>query len=78
MVNSFGLPECSQIANSGCPQNYASNKEVATGRTSTNGAQSKDDHQVSGEGAIGSSPNAKRRKRVHDSNNLAFSPNQVT
>ncbi|KAF3953951.1 hypothetical protein CMV_020647 [Castanea mollissima] len=76
MVNSFGLPDCSQIANSGCPQNYASNKEVATGRTSTNGAQSKDDQQVSGEGAIGSSPNAKRRKRVPDSNNSAFSPNQ--
>lgn len=76
MVNSFGLPECSQIGNSGCPQNYASNKEVGIGRTSTNGAESKDDHQNSGEGAIGSSPNAKRRKRVPDSKNSPISPNQ--
>ncbi|KAE8057008.1 hypothetical protein FH972_013731 [Carpinus fangiana] len=76
MVNSFGLPDCSQIANSGCPQNYASNKDGGTGKTSTNAAQSQDDHQISGEGAVGSSPNAKRRKRAPDSNNPPFSPHQ--
>ncbi|KAG2692429.1 hypothetical protein I3760_08G054000 [Carya illinoinensis] len=76
MVNSFGVPECSQIANSECPQNYASSKEGGSGRPSTYGALSQDDRQISGEGAVGSSPNAKRRKRVSDYNNSPVSPQQ--
>ncbi|XP_041018451.1 transcription factor bHLH74-like [Juglans microcarpa x Juglans regia] len=69
MANSFGLPDCGQIANSGCPQNYASLKESGTGITSTNGVLSRDDPQISCEGAIGSSPDAKKRKRASDSKN---------
>lgn len=77
MVNSFGLPECSQIANSGCPQNYATNKEGGAQRTSTTGVQSQDDRQISGEGPIESSTNAKIRKRASDSSNSPVSPHQV-
>ncbi|BBG95128.1 basic helix-loop-helix DNA-binding superfamily protein [Prunus dulcis] len=43
--------------------------------TSTIGAQSHDDRQISEEGALGSSPSGKRRKRVPESNS-AFSPNK--
>lgn len=78
MANSFGLPGCSQVANSGCPQNYASHKEGGTGITSTNGALSRDDPQISCEGAVGSSPNANRRKRSSDSKNSPISSHQVT
>ncbi|XP_018504003.2 transcription factor bHLH74 isoform X1 [Pyrus x bretschneideri] len=72
MVGSFGVSECGQIANPGCPPNYNPNRE---GGTSTIGAQSHDDHQISEESALGSSPNGKRRKRVPKSNS-AFSPNK--
>ncbi|CAN6682311.1 unnamed protein product [Malus baccata var. baccata] len=72
MVGSFGVSECGQLANSGCPSNYNPNRE---GGTSTIGAQSHDDRQISEESALGSSPNGKRRKRVPESNS-AFSPNK--
>nr|WIE96148.1 basic helix-loop-helix transcription factor [Loropetalum chinense var. rubrum] len=65
MVGSFGLPECGQTAaNTGCPQNYSQNKDGdGTEKASTNG----EDCQISEEGALGASPNGKRRKRVIDS-----------
>ncbi|PQP93478.1 transcription factor bHLH74 [Prunus yedoensis var. nudiflora] len=75
MVGSFGLSECAQIANPGCAANYNPNREGGTERTSTIGAQSHDDRQISEDGALGSSPNGKRRKRVPESNS-AFSPNK--
>ncbi|CAN6721800.1 unnamed protein product [Malus baccata var. baccata] len=75
MVGSFGLSECGQIANPGCPPNYNPNREGGTEKTSTIGAQSHDDRQISEEGALASSPNGKRRKRVSESNS-AFSPNK--
>ncbi|KAH0988353.1 hypothetical protein GBA52_015530 [Prunus armeniaca] len=52
MVGSFGLSECAQIANPGCVANYNPNREGGTERTSTIGAQSHDDHQISEEGAL--------------------------
>ncbi|KAL5558711.1 hypothetical protein UlMin_034922 [Ulmus minor] len=67
MVGSLGLSQCAEIANSGCPPNYVSNKEKGTERTSTIGGQSQDGHQIS-DGGVGSSPIGKRRKRVPDSN----------
>ncbi|KAK9271032.1 hypothetical protein L1049_026621 [Liquidambar formosana] len=67
MVGSFGLPECGQTANTGCPQNYSPNKEGGTGKTSPNRAHSQEDCQISDEGTLGASPNGKRRKRVLDS-----------
>ncbi|KAL6296093.1 hypothetical protein ACE6H2_004235 [Prunus campanulata] len=75
MVGSFGLSECAQIANPGCAANYNPNREGGTERTSTIGAQSHDDRQISEDGALGSSPNGKRRKRVPESYS-AFSPNK--
>lgn len=67
MVGSFGLPECAGISNSGCVANYNPNRDGGIDRTSTMGAQSHDDRQISEEGALGSSPNGKRRKRVPES-----------
>lgn len=68
MVSSFGLPENSQIANSGCPPNYVPNQEGGNGRTSTNVSQSYEDRQISEEAAIGVSTNGKTRKRAPESN----------
>ncbi|XP_030497119.2 transcription factor bHLH74 [Cannabis sativa] len=67
MVGSFGLPQCAEIASNtnGCPQNYTLNKEKGSERTSRIGTQSQDGCQIS-DGAIGSSPTGKRRKRVPD------------
>ncbi|OMO50911.1 hypothetical protein CCACVL1_30153, partial [Corchorus capsularis] len=67
MVNSFGLPQCSQIANSRFPPNYALNAEGGNERGSTNSTQSRDDNQISEEGGLVTSPNGKRRKRVPES-----------
>lgn len=60
MVGSFGLPQCAGIASTGCPPNYAPNKEKL--------GQSQDGCQISDGGIGSSSPNGKRRKRVPDSN----------
>ncbi|PON65564.1 Basic helix-loop-helix transcription factor [Parasponia andersonii] len=66
MVGSFGLPQCAEIASTGCPSNYTLNKEKGSERTSTIGGQSQDGCQNS-DGGMGSSPNGKRRKRAPDS-----------
>ncbi|GLT62961.1 hypothetical protein SLA2020_355610 [Shorea laevis] len=69
MVSSFGIPQSSQIMDGGFPPNYVPNQqEGGNERTSTNGEQSHEERQVSEEGAIGASPNGKRRKRVPESN----------
>ncbi|EOY15650.1 Basic helix-loop-helix DNA-binding superfamily protein, putative isoform 1 [Theobroma cacao] len=68
MVGPFSLPQCGQIANGKCPQNYALNTEVGNERACTNSTQSRDEHQLSDEGVVGASPNGKRRKRVPESN----------
>lgn len=73
MVGSFGLPECAQTRITDGPQNYPSNKEGGIEKTSTNGARSQEDCQISEEGA---SPNGKRRKRVDDSHS-PFNPHLV-
>lgn len=67
MVGSLGLTECGQIANTGCPPNYTSNK-VGNEKSIANGAQSLEDHQMSEETALGASPSGKRRKRVVETN----------
>lgn len=75
MVGSFGLPECSGIANTGCHPNYKPNNEKGTERASAIGAHSQNGRETE-DGGIGSSPIGKRRKRVVDSNS-PFSPNKV-
>lgn len=76
MVSSFGLTECSQIANTGCHPNYSSNKEAVIGRTISNCTESQEDHQLTEEPIIGASPDGKRRKRVAESSS-PFDPNKV-
>ncbi|XP_019072101.1 transcription factor bHLH74 isoform X3 [Vitis vinifera] len=65
MVASFGLPECGQTANSGCPPNFPPNKEGLTEK-SLNGAQSQEGHQISEGDAVDASPSGKRRKSSFD------------
>ncbi|XP_015885134.4 transcription factor bHLH74 isoform X2 [Ziziphus jujuba] len=74
MVGSFGLAECSGIANTGCPPKYTLHKEKATERASPIGAQSHDGRETE-DGGIGSSSSGKRRKRALDSSS-PFSPNK--
>ncbi|KAA8538262.1 hypothetical protein F0562_027915 [Nyssa sinensis] len=62
LVGSFGLRECGQITNTGCLPNYSPSKEGGTEKTSTDGAHSQEDYQVSDEGAMRASPNGKRKK----------------
>ncbi|KAL7262372.1 hypothetical protein ACSBR1_000699 [Camellia fascicularis] len=62
MVGSFGQPEYGQIAR--------------TEKTSTNGAPSQGDQQISEEGALGISHSGKRKKRVSESNS-PFNPSKV-
>ncbi|KAI8013011.1 Transcription factor bHLH74 [Camellia lanceoleosa] len=61
MVGSFGQPECGQIAR--------------TEKTSTNGAPSQGDQQISEEGTLGISHSGKRKKRVSESNS-PFNPSK--
>ncbi|XP_022772933.1 transcription factor bHLH74-like isoform X2 [Durio zibethinus] len=68
MVGPFSLPQCSQIANSRCPPNYALNPKVGNERASTNCTQSLGEHQISEERAVGTPPNGKSRKRALESN----------
>ncbi|KAF2323942.1 hypothetical protein GH714_004177 [Hevea brasiliensis] len=75
MVCSFGLTECSQIANTGCHLNYSSNKEANVERTITNCVESQEDRQLTEEPIIGATPDGKRRKRVAESNS-PFDPNK--
>lgn len=70
MVGSFGLPECGQTT-----LKYHSNREGGIEKDSTNGSHSQEDCQMSEEGALGASPNGKRRKRVVDSQS-PFNPNK--
>ncbi|KAL5844648.1 hypothetical protein ACOSQ4_010606 [Xanthoceras sorbifolium] len=75
MVSSFGIHESLQTANSARPPNYAPNKEGGNERTSTNVAQSYEDHQMPEEAAdMGASPNGKRRKAPEL--NSPFNPNK--
>ncbi|KAF2309605.1 hypothetical protein GH714_004226 [Hevea brasiliensis] len=75
MVCSFGLTECSQVANTGCHLNYSSNKEANVERTITNCVESQEDRQLTEEPIIGATPDGKRRKRVAESNS-PFDPNK--
>ncbi|XVE70235.1 hypothetical protein DITRI_Ditri10aG0056500 [Diplodiscus trichospermus] len=68
VVAPFGLPQCSQIVNSSCPPNYALNAEGCNERASTKSTQSLDEHQISEEGVVGASSNAKSRKLAPASN----------
>ncbi|XWS25478.1 hypothetical protein CRYUN_Cryun27aG0071500 [Craigia yunnanensis] len=68
MVGPFSLPQCSQIANSRCPTNYALNAEGGNERASTNCTRSLDEHQISAEGVVGTSPNGRSRNRAPESN----------
>ncbi|CAL5385568.1 unnamed protein product [Camellia sinensis] len=61
MVGSFGQPECGQTAR--------------TEKTSTNGAPSQGDQQISEEGTLGISHSGKRKKRVSESNS-PFNPSK--
>ena len=68
MLGPFSLQQCSQIANSRCPTNYALNAEGGNERASTNSTRSLDEHQISEEGVVGTPPNGKSRKRAPESN----------
>ena len=71
MVASFGLAECGQAANSGCPPNFASNKEGLTEKSLASGAQSQEGHQISEGHAVVVSPSGKRRKSSFDTSPLS-------
>ncbi|XVF64231.1 hypothetical protein PTKIN_Ptkin09bG0152000 [Pterospermum kingtungense] len=67
MIGSFSLPQCSQIANSRCPPNYALNVEGGNERSSAYSARSLDEHQPLEEGAVVTSTNGNCRKRASES-----------
>lgn len=66
MVASFGLPECSEAPNSGCPPNFGPNKEGLTEKSLTNGAHSQEGNQISEGDAVDVPPSGKRRKSSFD------------
>ncbi|KAK9002877.1 hypothetical protein V6N11_060453 [Hibiscus sabdariffa] len=67
MVGPLGLPQCNQIANNRCPPNYALYVEGGNERGLTNALPSLDEHRISEEGLVGSSPNGMIRKRAPES-----------
>ncbi|XP_065847592.1 transcription factor bHLH74 isoform X2 [Euphorbia lathyris] len=72
MVGSFGLTDCSQIANTCCDPNYTSNKAASNERTITNDVE---DRQLSEEHVVGASPDGRRRKRLTESSS-PYDPNK--
>ncbi|GMP80694.1 hypothetical protein CsSME_00035700 [Camellia sinensis var. sinensis] len=75
MASPFGLPECAQIASTGCPSNYTQN-DHGTEKISTNGALCQGEYPISEEGIMGITPCGKRKKRVSESNS-PFNPTKV-
>ncbi|XP_039071475.1 transcription factor bHLH74-like isoform X1 [Hibiscus syriacus] len=67
MVGPFSLPQCNQVANRRCPPNFTLNTEGGNERGSTNSLRFLDEHRISKEALVGTSPNGKIRKCAPES-----------